>query len=224
MFEDQHLVVIDKPAGLLSQGEEKADPNVVDWMRGYLQRNYVGLVHRLDRNVSGLMVVAKRSKAAARLTKSLQAGEVKRIYWGFVLGWPPEKGRMAHWLWKDTALNQVHAFAEEKASVKPLSAPDEARRAVLKFKLIDHGTYQGRKVALLQYELETGRSHQIRVQTAVSGHPLLGDRKYGAKSLGHSMLLARPALHAHELRFPHPMSEVLMRFKSPLPEELQLLD
>src|SRR6185312_17156504 len=85
LFEDQHLIVLSKPAGLLSQGEKTGDENLVDWLRTYLGRPYVGLVHRLDRNTSGIMVVAKRTKSAQRLTDALQKGDLHRSYLGWVI-------------------------------------------------------------------------------------------------------------------------------------------
>src|ERR1700722_17281453 len=101
LFEDQHLIVISKPAGLLSQGEKTGDENLVDWARAYVKRNYVGLVHRLDRNTSGAMVLAKRTKSAQRLTDSLQKGELTRSYLAWVQGEVREKTRWRHFLLKD---------------------------------------------------------------------------------------------------------------------------
>src|SRR6476620_8069363 len=101
IFEDQHLIVLSKPAGLLSQGEHKGDENLVDWLRAYLGRPYVGLVHRLDRNTSGLMVVAKRTKSAQRLTDSLQKGDLERTYLAWLVGNLKETVQWQHSLVKD---------------------------------------------------------------------------------------------------------------------------
>src|SRR4051812_21602955 len=100
LFEDPHLLVLDKPAGLLSQGEKTGDENLVDWLRQYLGRPYVGLVHRLDRNTSGVMVIAKRTKSASRLTEALQAGKIDRSYLAWVEGRLERPVRWEHYLWK----------------------------------------------------------------------------------------------------------------------------
>ncbi len=106
-FEDTHLIVLSKPAGLLSQGERTGDDNLVDQLRIYFGRNYVGLIHRLDRNTSGLMVVAKRTKAAQRLTEALQTGKMTRSYLAWVLGKLPEPARWEHRLEKNQKTNRV---------------------------------------------------------------------------------------------------------------------
>ena len=98
IYEDTHLVVLSKPAGLLSQGEKTGDINLVDWLRDYFGRHYVGLVHRLDRNTSGIMVVAKRTKAAQRLTLALQKGELNRIYRAWLIGTLSQPVRWKHFL------------------------------------------------------------------------------------------------------------------------------
>src|SRR3954466_7112299 len=118
LFEDQHLVVLSKPAGLLSQGEKTGDENLVDWLRGYFGRNYVGLIHRLDRNTSGLMVVAKRTKSAQRLTDALQDGSLKRTYLAWVVGDLRAPTTWEHWLLKDEAKNVVRAVAKETPGAK----------------------------------------------------------------------------------------------------------
>jgi 23S rRNA pseudouridine1911/1915/1917 synthase len=91
LFEDTHVIVLSKPAGMLSQGDISGDESLVDWLRTYLGRNYVGLIHRLDRNTSGIMIIGKRSKSANRLTESLQKGDLERSYIAIVEGSTPEK-------------------------------------------------------------------------------------------------------------------------------------
>jgi 23S rRNA pseudouridine1911/1915/1917 synthase len=210
LFEDTHLIVVSKPAGLLSQGEITGDANLVDWCRGHFGRNYVGMVHRLDRFTSGLMVVAKRSKAAERLTKALQDGELVRIYRALLEGELKSKAEWRHWLKKDPATNT-------SSVVRP--GASGAKEAVLHVEPISaHSAKGGLRLTLAEFRLETGRSHQIRAQAAAMGHPLLGDSKYGAKyaTLG----LARPALHSTRMEFPHPMTKEILRFEEPLPADL----
>lgn len=209
IFEDTHLVVLEKPAGLLSQGDDTGEPSLVDWLRQYFGRNYVGLVHRLDRNTSGLMVVAKRSKAANRLTESLQKGTLDRKYLAWVKGTIAEPLKWTDWLIKDEATNTVRVTKKDIKGSKIATLqliPLPKKTALL-------------TASLVQVILETGRSHQIRVQCAHHGHPLLGDIKYGGPRV---IGLDRPALHSNEINFPHPMSGEVLNFESKLPKDLEL--
>jgi 23S rRNA pseudouridine1911/1915/1917 synthase len=208
LFEDTHLVVLAKPAGLLSQGERTGDENLVDWLRGRFGRGYVGLVHRLDRNTSGLMVVAKRTKSANRLTEALRSGRLERAYLAWVHGRVAAPARWRHFLLKDEAANRSRAVREGTPG---------AREAVLSARPVRGARFGDEEVTLVELALETGRSHQIRAQAAAEGHPLLGDRKYGARDT-----FARVALHSHRLSFPHPMSGETMSFEEALPPELRL--
>jgi 23S rRNA pseudouridine1911/1915/1917 synthase len=219
LMEDTHLVVLTKPAGLLSQGEQKGDPNLVDWLREYFGRHYVGLIHRLDRNTSGVMVVAKRTKSARRLTDALQKGELKRIYLGWVVGTLSKEQHWSHLLTKDSRTNRVSVVSQKNGE-----SPHKAAR--LKARPIQKGHWQGQAVTLVEFQLETGRSHQIRVQAAHEGFPLLGDIKYtqprSALDRNPSFLkFSRVALHSFQLRFPHPMSGETLTFEDPLPADLQ---
>lgn len=214
VFEDTHLLVLNKPAGLLTQSDISGDASLVDLLRAYLGRPYVGLVHRLDRNTSGLIVVAKRTKAARRLTDSLQAGELKRWYqawlWGKLPVGAPQRWR--HTLAKDAATNTVR-----------LARPGEpgAKHAELVASPLRGTHFGGEDVTLVEFELDTGRSHQIRVQASAQGHPLLGDVKYQGAS--RRPPFSRLALHSVRVEFPHPMSDKGLRFSSELPPELKEL-
>lgn len=210
IFEDTHLIVLSKPAGLLSQGEHTGDENLVDWLRSYLGRHYVGLIHRLDRNTSGLMVAAKRSKSAARLSESLKNGELKRIYQAWLCGSLDAEATWRHWLIKDEKQNLVRAFRTSQPQAK------EAALFVRPLRKICRGNHD---LTLAEFELETGRSHQVRVQAAFEGYSLAGDVKYGPQT-GCRGLIARPALHSARLEFPHPMSGEVLRFESVLPEDM----
>jgi 23S rRNA pseudouridine1911/1915/1917 synthase len=212
IFEDPNLIVLSKPAGLLSQGEHKGDDNLVDWLRLYLGRPYVGLVHRLDRNTSGIMVVAKRTKAAQRLTSSLQEGEIERTYLAWLIGTLQNPARWVHQLRK----------LEKNNLVKVVTSG--GKEAVLGVRPISKLNWQGTTLTLAEFKLETGRSHQIRVQAAHEGFPLLGDVKYGfsSQAFKNAPPFSRVALHSFHLEFPHPISHEILKFDDPLPEDLTL--
>lgn len=217
LHEDANLIVLDKPCGLLSQGESSGAPNVVNWLRARLGRPYVGLVHRLDRGTSGLMVVAKRSKAANRLTEALREGTLERSYQAWVRGELTAPFHWSHRLSKDEATNRVRVVKTVQAGVEPRGS--RCKEARLSGRPLGRGLWRTTPLTLVELVLETGRSHQIRVQAAFEGFPLLGDAKYGRASDGFSRL----ALHSARLRFPHPIGGELLAFESPLPPELSVL-
>ncbi len=204
------MIVVEKPAGLLSQGDSSGEWNLVDWGRQHFGRNYVGLVHRLDRNVSGLMVIAKRTKSAERLTKSLTSGTLVRRYQTLVPGRFPESVKWEDLLHKDERTNEVRVVN------KPIPG---AKKALLAARCLRTGAFEGQPASLVEIELETGRSHQIRVQLAHRKFPIFGDQKYGGSTLRTSH---RIALHSAFLAFPHPMSQALLEFSSTLPESKSL--
>jgi 23S rRNA pseudouridine1911/1915/1917 synthase len=192
LFEDQHLLVLSKEPNLLSQGDHTGDASLVDLLRVYFNRNYVGLVHRLDRNTSGLMVIAKRSKSAERLTQQLQDGDLKRAYhavlWGEMKSNEPV--RLEDWLLKNESTNEVRVVK---------SGTSGAKLAVLRLLPIQSllVSSQNTAVTLARFELETGRSHQIR-----------------------AALFSRPALHSCALEFLHPISKEKMNFNEALSPDL----
>ena len=213
LFEDTHLLVLDKPAGLLSQGEITGDENLVDWLRHYLGRPYVGLVHRLDRNTSGAIVVAKRTKSAQRLTEQLQSGKLERSYLAWLEGtMQPGEKRWRHLLRKDEVRNTVRVVTGNVPG---------AKEAALRVTPVGIGSWGGLELTLAEFRLETGRSHQIRVQASAEGFPLLGDVKYGtAVESKANRAFGRPALHSFHVSFEHPMSHERMTFEAPLPEDM----
>lgn len=208
-FEDPHLIVLSKPSGLLSQGALQGEENLVDWLRHYLKRHYVGLIHRLDRNTSGLMVVAKRTKSAQRLTQSLQNDQMKRVYQAWVLGRLESKVTWQHQLKKDNRRNEVQVVLKGGKESSLIASPIE----VIK--------WQGVVLTRVEFRLETGRSHQIRVQASYENYPILGDRKYG--KVPSPVKFPRLALHSTYLEFPHPMSSETLIFQDPFPYELQAI-
>lgn len=200
LLEDNHLLAVNKPAGLLTQGDVTGEPSLVDLARDYLRAKYhkpgnifVGLVHRLDRPVSGVVLLARTSKAAGRLSEQFRAGTVEKLYWAIVEGAiPEEEGEWTDFLRKDSAKNIVEVVGPEDSGGK---------LAKLRFRVV----LRGKRTTWVELWPETGRSHQLRVQLASRGWPIMGDRKYGAKSTLPA-LDGRPriALHARALTFNHP--------------------
>jgi 23S rRNA pseudouridine1911/1915/1917 synthase len=200
LYEDNHCLAVNKPAGLLTQGDVTGDPSLIDEAKAYLKARYakpgnvfVGLVHRLDRPTSGVVLLARTSKAAARLSEQFRRGEVEKVYWAIVEGaCPVEQGEWTDWLLKDEARNVVE--------IVPRGTPG-AREASLAFRVLERGP----RACWLEVRPRSGRSHQIRVQLASRGLPIVGDRKYGARTSARAIDgQARVALHAQQLTFTHP--------------------
>ncbi len=198
LHEDNHLLVVAKPAGLLVQGDAGGDETLLDQARQYLRvkyakpgKVYLGLVHRLDRNVSGVVILARTSKAAGRLSRQFRDGTVVKTYLGVVTGAPPDGPlELRSWLAaKGDARGRTRAAAAPFAGAKEalLSLAVRERRA---------GN------ALVEIHPVTGRRHQIRAQLALAGWPLLGDVKYGART---RLPGRRIALHAWKIAFDHPV-------------------
>lgn len=207
VFEDNHLLIIDKPHELLSQEDHTGDPDVVNLCKEYLKREYnksgsayLGLVHRLDRPVGGLMLLAKTSKAAGRLSDQLRDRTVQKTYHAVVQGKPPANKFLTHHLIKNRNRNRVTTTSSNNS---------EGKKAILSFQRLDQ---QG-DLALLAVHLQTGRPHQIRVQLAEEGYPIWGDYKYGLQQPdGRTM-----ALRAVELIFEHPIKKEEISFELPVP-------
>jgi len=211
LHEDNHLLAVAKPAGLLMQPARAGDDCLLERARAYLKERYqkpgnvfVGLVHRLDRNVSGAVVFARTSKAAGRLSAAFRERLVDKRYLAVVVGRPPARGRLVHWL----------APTHDGGS-RAVAGPGEgpSREARLRFERL--AASEG--ASALAVVLETGRKHQVRVQLAQAGWPLVGDPRYGQRS----PWIARPALHARTLAFPHPVGGAEVVVEAPLPGDLQ---
>ncbi|MBQ7885045.1 MAG: RluA family pseudouridine synthase [Clostridia bacterium] len=212
LYEDNHIIVVLKPQNVLSQGDETTDKSLLDMVKEYIKTTYnkpgnvyVGLVHRLDRPTGGIMVFAKTSKAASRLTEQLKAKKFIKKYLAIVLGTPKYKAsRLEHFLKKDTQNNIV--------KVVPRGV-EGAKQAVLQYKTLDSLD----KVSLVEVQILTGRSHQIRVQMSQIGNPIFGDAKYNGDTLakGHNL-----ALWAYELSFVHPTTQKPMLFKCMPPTDV----
>ena len=175
LFEDNHLVVVNKKSGELSQGDKTNDITLPDLIKSYLKKKYkkpgnvyLGIIHRLDRPTSGIMVFAKTSKALSRLNHQFKLRNTKKLYWAIVEKLFPEKeGTLIHWMTRNSKKNKSKAHNKEVQNSK---------KAILHFKCIQYFD----KYTLLEISLETGRHHQIRSQLSSYGYPIQGDLKYGA--------------------------------------------
>jgi 23S rRNA pseudouridine1911/1915/1917 synthase len=202
MYEDNHLLVAEKSPGILSQADDTGDPDMLSLLKTYIKTKYakpgniyLGLVHRLDRPTGGLMVFARTSKAASRLSEQVREGVMEREYLLVCEGTFAGDFLLTDWLLKDTRSNIVTVVRQGTAN---------ARNAVLRGKPL--AVRDGKTLA--RVSLQTGRGHQIRVQMANAGHPLYGDRKYGAGGSGEEI-----ALYSCRLAFTHPVTKALMTFE-----------
>lgn len=198
LWEDNHLLIVFKPAGLLVQGDETGDPTLLHWAAADVARRFnkpgkafIGLPHRLDRPTSGIVVLCKTSKSLARMNALFADRGIKKTYQCIVEGHPAESsGRLEHKLWRDTV--------KKKSFV---SIRKDAQSAVLNYSLIAAGDRYSR----LEVDLETGRHHQIRCQMQAIGHSIKGDLKYGAKRPNTD---AGIDLCAQRIQFAHPISNI----------------
>jgi 23S rRNA pseudouridine1911/1915/1917 synthase len=215
LYEDNHCLAANKPAGLLTQGDETGAPSLLDWARADLKARYhkpgnvfVGLVHRLDRPVSGVVLLARTSKAAARLSEQFREGRVEKVYWAIVEGVVPgEGGEWTDTLRKDASSNVVRVVPAGTAG---------GQEARLAYRVLER---QGKRTAL-ELRPMTGRGHQLRVQLASRGWPIVGDRKYGAASFLKALDGGgRIALHARRLGFSHPTKREAMEVTAGVPAD-----
>ena len=213
LFEDAHLLAVDKPAGLLTQGFAGGEPTLERVVRAYLAADagdpasiYLGTVHRLDRPVSGVILWAKTPKAARRLADGFARREASKEYWAIVEGRPDlDRG-----LWRDHLCPDETAPGRSAQVCRP-GAP-RARLAVTRFALAEAGALP-EGASWLKLWPETGRTHQLRVQSSARGLPILGDRPYGSTRHFPEGI----ALHAAALRVRHPVSDVLLAFEAQPP-------
>jgi 23S rRNA pseudouridine1911/1915/1917 synthase len=215
LYEDNHCLAVNKPAGLPSQADESGAESLVDLARRYLKQRYhkpgnvyVGLVHRLDRPTSGVVLLARTSKAAARLAAQFREGTVEKVYWALVEGSPDaDDGVWTDRLAKDRRTN----------ASRVIGVPEEAgREARVAFRVLQRWP-DGAK---LELRPSTGRGHQLRVQLASRGLPIRGDEKYGARSrLAAADGGRRIALHARSLSFSHPTRPEAIEVEAPVPAD-----
>lgn len=210
VYEDNHIIVVNKTASEIVQGDKTGDTPLSEMVQLYLKEKYnkpgnvfIGVPHRLDRPVSGLVVLAKTSKALARLNDMFRNGDVKKTYWAIVKERPKElEGKLQHWLVRNEKQNKSYAYDKEVKNSK---------KAILCYKLIAHSV----NYHLLEVDLKTGRHHQIRCQLAKMGCPIKGDLKYGSPRSNPDGSIC---LHARRVRFIHPVSKQEIDLTAPLPQ------
>lgn len=211
LYEDNHLIAVNKPCGLLVQGDKTGDETLADLVKAYIKKSknkpgdvYLGIVHRLDRPVSGVVLFAKTSKALVRLNKMFAVRQTKKVYWAVVTKRPKdEKGKLVHWLRKSQEKNQSKAFNNEAKYTK---------YAELNYKILRASD----RYTLLEVYPKTGRHHQIRVQLAKMGCSIKGDLKYGAPRSNENATIH---LHARKLELEHPVKKEPIVFTADVPKE-----
>ena len=216
LFEDNHLLVINKPSLLPTMGAREGDDSLINRARHYIKQKYnkpgkvyLGVVSRLDSFVSGVIVLARTSKAASRLTEQFRRRSVEKKYWAIVPDdLPSDTGRLEDWLAKDESRHRM--------MVVDADAADEVRAKFAKMHYSTIGareTKNGHRFRLIEIELETGRKHQIRVQLENAGCPIVGDKKYGSQHPFRRGI----ALHSRQLVIEHPTQKVLQSFQAETP-------
>lgn len=209
LYEDNHLLVVNKQAGVLVQGDVTGDTPLSELAKSYIKERYqkpgevfLGVVHRLDRPVSGVVVLARTTKALERMNALFREKETKKIYWAIVKERPLlSEGTLVHWLLKDEKKNKTTAYKQETPG---------ALRSALNFKVIASAEDRW----LLEVNPITGRPHQIRVQLSSIGCVISGDVKYGDNTANVDGSIC---LHARRLSFVHPVKKELMTFEAPIP-------
>lgn len=211
VYEDNHIIIVSKRSGEIVQGDKTGDRTLADDVKAYIKEKYakpgnvfLGITHRLDRPVAGLVVFAKTSKALARLNEMFRNGDIHKTYWAICQNTPIEpEAVITHWLTRNEKQNKSYAYEKEVPG---------AKKAVLHYKIIG----KSERYTLLEINLMTGRHHQIRCQLAKIGCPIKGDLKYGAKRSnpdGSISLLAR------KIEFIHPVSKEFISVESDVPDD-----
>lgn len=213
LFEDNHLLIVNKRPGEIVQGDRTGDAPMTEVLKSYLKDKYnkpgevfLGLVHRLDRPVSGAVIFAKTSKALSRMTTMVKDREIAKTYWAVIDSMPePTEATLVHFLKKNESQNKSFIVKEGTSGSK---------MAELKYKWIA----SGKTFYLVEIDLVTGRHHQIRAQLAAIGCHIRGDLKYGAKR---SNADGSISLHARFLQFAHPVSKETVKITAPLPDAVE---
>ena len=211
VYEDNHIIIVNKQSGEIVQGDKTGDRPLSDIVKDYIKEKYqkpgavfLGVAHRLDRPVSGLVVFARTSKALARLNKMFAEGEVHKTYWAIVKNAPrTSEGTLEHWLVRNEKQNKSYAYDHERPN---------AKKAILKYRTLAHSD----NYTLLEVNLMTGRHHQIRCQLAAMGCPIKGDLKYGAPRSNPDGSIS---LMARRVEFIHPVSKAPIIVEAPVPND-----
>ncbi|MCA0933592.1 RNA pseudouridine synthase [Lutimonas saemankumensis] len=211
LYEDNHLLVVNKRVGDIVQGDKTGDKPLSEVVKEYIAEKYqkpgkvfLGVVHRLDRPTTGIVIFARTSKALERMNKMLRDKEIRKTYWALVEGVPAKnKGTLEHHLKKNPKNNKSTAF---------LKASSDSKKATLHYKEI----LRLDRYSLLEINLETGRHHQIRTQLSFIGHPIKGDLKYGSKRSNKDGGIH---LHATRIEFIHPVKKEKISLEAPRPSE-----
>ncbi len=212
LHEDNHIIIVNKRSGDIVQGDKTGDTPLSEVVKQYLKEKYnkagnvfLGVVHRLDRPTSGIVIFAKTSKALERLNKMLREKSIQKTYWAIVKNTPQkEKDTLKNWLKKNPKNNKSTAFTKET---------DGSKLAILHYQVVKKMD----NYALLEVDLETGRHHQIRCQLAKIGSPIKGDLKYG---FSRSNKDGSIHLHARKIGFIHPVSKVEIDLIAPTPKDV----
>lgn len=212
LFEDNHIIIVNKKNNQIVQGDKSGDVPLNELVKDYLKKKYskpgnvfCGVVHRLDRPVSGVVIFAKTSKALTRLNQMFKDKDIKKTYWAIVNNKPPkESDTLTHYISRNTKQNKSYALDSQKYNSKI---------AILTYELI----YTSEKYYLLQINLKTGRHHQIRAQLAKIGCIIRGDKKYGFKRANKNLGID---LHARKVSFYHPVNGKFVDIKAPPPNDI----
>lgn len=211
LYEDNHIIAVNKSCSEIVQGDKTGDTPLSEIVKQWLKEKYnkpgnvyLGVTHRIDRPVTGLVLFAKTDKALSRLNEMFQRNEVKKTYWAIVKNCPEHpEGELVNYLVRNSKQNKSYAYASERS---------DSKKAVLSYRLIA----QADNYCLLEIDLKTGRHHQIRCQLANMGCPIKGDLKYGFKRSNPNGGIS---LHSRKVRFIHPVSKEEIEITAPVPDE-----
>ena len=211
LFEDNHLLIINKKAGELAQGDNTGDIPLIDSLKEFIKKRdnkpgnvFLGLIHRLDRPTSGILIFAKTSKALARMNELFKSREVQKTYWAIVEGKPEKQSeKLEHYLKKNPKNNKTTVYTNPS---------EDAKKAILEYHVLGNLD----NYSLLEVDLFTGRSHQIRAQLSFTGHCIKGDLKYGAKRSNPDGSIS---LHARKIIFIHPVTKEEIKIIAPPPND-----
>ncbi len=211
LYEDNHLIAVSKTTSEIVQGDKTGDEPLSEAVKRYIKKQYnkpgdvfLGVTHRLDRPVSGVVLFARTSKALTRLNEMFRTQQIRKTYWAIVKNKPTFKeGRLQHYIIKNEKQNKSYAFEKE--------VPD-SKKAVLTYRLIG----SSEQYYLLEIILETGRHHQIRCQLSKMACPIKGDLKYGFPRSNENGGIS---LHARHIEFAHPVSKAILSITAPVPED-----